>query len=554
MSVVLVSLTAALIGSLAYIRARRALEKEARVRLTLSARSIAEHLHRELEDRAADITNWAHLEVMRAVLYEDVDKQLAEFIRQILSGRQTYRAILCTDSAGRPVASAGKVEAVVSAGGASRPRISIVPVGRNSDERALRLDTPIFLPDHPESSVGTLVVLVSPHHLLNAVDATLRAAGAQVSLTLRSGTGEILLEAAGSPTQPRRRPTDRMQSATLTGAAAVVPLLNIDSPELEVVVAEPIEVALAAATALRATLIKIGMFALVVGSLFGALVAWRIGLPIRRLTATVRQITERGQLGPVADFPPASGEVGMLAAAFRAMTESLVKAQDEAVAQSRLAFLGEVAANIAHEVRTPLSVLKTSTQLLARPDIPFAEQRKLAETAVVEVDRLNRVVADLVDLARPKPVRYRAESVAEIVERALVFFATSAAKSGVEVVYTGDGLQPLYCSADQLYQVFLNLIHNALQAMAGSGCLAVRCYGENECVVVEVDDTGPGISPQVLSKLFSPFCTTKADGTGLGLAISKRIVEEHGGTITAENLPERGAHFRLRLPRNRENT
>jgi hypothetical protein len=108
-AILLASLTAALIGTLSYTRARDALEAEAESRLALLSRDVAEHLHRELEDRVADTTNWSRLEIMRALVYRDVDKELAQFLRQIVGGRQVYRAIACTGSDGEVVSAAGDV-------------------------------------------------------------------------------------------------------------------------------------------------------------------------------------------------------------------------------------------------------------------------------------------------------------------------------------------------------------------------------------------------------------------------------------------------------------
>src|ERR1700687_1218760 len=419
-AIVLVTLTASVIGSLAYVRARRALEKEARVRLTLSAGSIAEHFRRELEDRVADITNWSHLEVMRAVLFEDVDKQLAEFLRQIVQGRPLYRAIQCFDAAGRQVAAAGETGVSVIESSPPGPRMVIVSTDGGA-ERGLRVDAPLRNPDHPDVSIGTLVVVIDPRRVLDTENPIVRTAGALVHLTLRTRSGEILMQTVNARTPGHVAVGRRAGAAMLTGAAAVGRLANVDGPDLQVVVAESTGAALGAITTLPATLVRIATFALLVSAAFGTFVAWRITRPIRRLTDTVRQISERGEVEADAESPPRSGEVGVLAAAFRTMMENLTAAQAEALVQSRLAFLGEIAANVAHEVRTPLSVLKTSAQLLTRPEaeIGAAERLRLAATIVAEVDRLNRVVTDLVDLARPKPGRYRIVALASIVARSV---------------------------------------------------------------------------------------------------------------------------------------
>lgn len=544
-AVALVGVTAMLIGTLSYTRARRALETSARTRLALLARDVAAHIHEELEDRAADITNWAHLEVMRALIYQDVDKELAKFLEQTLRGRPTYRAIVCLDDEGRPVAGAGEVEAVKPHARPSRPRVSIIS---RPSYGLVQFETAVFNPERPADLIGTMMVLLDVRRMLDTIDPSVRGATTHGSLILRGPTGEIVVES-----EPQARGDDRPEVApggpTLTELAPVGHLSGADAPDLEVVVSAPAEAAFSDVTSLRATLLQTGLLVVVLGAVLAAFLAWRMGLPIRQLTVTVREIAERGEPVPRASFPETGGEVGVLASAFRTMMESLATAQRETLAQSRLAFLGEIAANIAHEVRTPLSVLKTAAQLLARGGMPAAEQRELALTAAAEVDRLNAVVTSLVDLARPKPVHYRVEPIHAIIDRAVSFFRPLAAKGEVDIVRvsTDENLM-VRGSADQLYQVLLNLIQNAMQAIRGPGAVTVRSRRDDGWVLVEVEDTGSGFAPDLLPRVFSPFVTTKPDGTGLGLAIVKRMIEEHGGTVGADNRPGGGARVWMRLP------
>jgi len=544
-AVVLVVVTAALIGSLAYTRARRALEREARTRLGLVARDVAQGLDREIVDRESDVASWARLGVMRAVMYDDVDKELAQFIRQILSGGQAYVGILCVDADRRPVASAGDVGAVVPAAAtgteredAATVRVSLVP-GADARDRLLQLEMPIFNPEHGEQRIGALLVLVDPRRLLRAAEASLGARGTHLSFDLRVREGR-------RPSN-HSRPTSDDGQPLLIGTAAVRRVV-VDGHPVDVVVSQPVAEALAAVATLRSALVKTVSIVLVVSAILSALVAWWIGRPIRRLTDTVRGITQHGLHEADWDLGATGGEVGILASAFRDMVERLGVAQAEAVMQSRLALLGEIAANVAHEVRTPLSILKTSAQLLARRELPSSEQRELASAVTGEVDRLNAVVTDLVDLARPKRTTYRIESLPDVVRRATAFFATTALKQGIELDTRIDpDVPPFWGSADQMYQVLLNLVHNAMQALSAPGRIVIRCARDGEWIVLDVEDSGPGFAPDILPKAFTRFCTTKPDGTGLGLAISRRIVEEHGGTIVAENVPHGGARVRLRL-------
>lgn len=536
--VLAVGVTTASIGTLAYTRARAALEEAARARLELLALGMARNLHGEVVERVADITTWARLEAMLALTFGDVDKELAEFLRHTVSGRRAYRALAGFDHAGRLVASAGDTRLVpprLEAAGRTRLRVAVP----DSGERELLLETPVFNPRDPVEPIGTLAAFLAPERLLEAMATDRDEPASPVEITvLATGTGRILERRAAAGDGPM-----------LESTALLPDVPGVESPPLSVVVREPAAVALASILSLRATLVRIGLLVLLLSGALGAAVAWRISQPIRRLTAAVKQVTARGRPEPIADLPDASGEVGILSAAFQSMLERLTIAQREAILQSRLALLGEVAASIAHDVRTPLSVLKTSAQLLAAADVPAPEQRDLARMVAAEVDRLNGVVSSLVDLARPRPVQVAAQQIDALVESATAVLRPWARSAGVaiDVAADADALR-IRADRDQMQQVLMNLMHNAVQAASKPGRVAVRWYRSTPWAVIEVEDSGAGFTSEALERAFSPFFTTKAEGMGLGLAIVKRLVEEQGGEVGARNVAAGGACVWVRLP------
>ena len=204
--------------------------------------------------------------------------------------------------------------------------------------------------------------------MLRTARSLIETVGPHIGLVVRTRTGTPLVDTSAvlpGGTRDGWRATD-----VLTGSAAVPPLTDAVAPDLRVVVVEPSAVALAAVDALGATLLRVAIMVIALGSGLGALVAWWISRPIRRLTSTVQAIAASGRVDSPVQVSPMSGEVGILATAFDGMMRTLADAQAEALTQSRLAVLGEIAANVAHEVRTPLSVLKTSAQLLARRSCP----------------------------------------------------------------------------------------------------------------------------------------------------------------------------------------
>jgi hypothetical protein len=261
-AVLLVVATAGLIGSLAYTRARHALDREARTRLAIIAREVAQSLDREIVDRAADITSWTHLGVMRAVMYDDVDKELAQFIRQFVSEGQAYVGILCLDVSGRRVAAAGDVEALASAPRgleerlASRPLAVSLVTGADEHSRLLRFEASIIDPDRGDENVGLLLVLADPRRLLLAAEKALGAAGTHLSFELRLRDGRRTVVSVVGPASRAVGEDARTQPAPPLLGTATVQHALADGGQLDVVVTEPVSEALAAVTKLRAALLK----------------------------------------------------------------------------------------------------------------------------------------------------------------------------------------------------------------------------------------------------------------------------------------------------------
>jgi signal transduction histidine kinase len=221
----------------------------------------------------------------------------------------------------------------------------------------------------------------------------------------------------------------------------------------------------------------------------------------------------------------------------------------------RLAALGQLSAGLAHEIRNPLGVIKGSAEMLkqkVRDTQPLASE--LAGYISSEVDRVNALVARFLDFARPSRLELHEQRISEIVDRALEAARAQYPDAPVKVErnYAGD-LPPIAADAQLCEQVFVNLITNAFQAMDGAGGrlrleIAADTAGGERGVSVAIEDSGPGVPPELQGRIFDPFFTSKKSGVGLGLSIAAKIVDDHRGWIRLENHPGSGARFRVFLP------
>jgi signal transduction histidine kinase/putative methionine-R-sulfoxide reductase with GAF domain len=215
----------------------------------------------------------------------------------------------------------------------------------------------------------------------------------------------------------------------------------------------------------------------------------------------------------------------------------------------RLAAMGHLAAALAHEINNPLQSIGNSMELVLDFPLEEDERQDYLEAVRQEINRLMTLTSRVLDFARPPRVERQPTSLAKAVRYALTLADRQMAHTGIEIsADLPDSLPPVLASHDQLAQVFLNLIINAIDAMRDGGRLDITARSTAEQIELTFADSGPGIPPENLDKLFEPFHTTKKEGTGLGLALSYSIVQQHGGTIRGGNAPGGGAVFAISLP------
>jgi signal transduction histidine kinase len=224
---------------------------------------------------------------------------------------------------------------------------------------------------------------------------------------------------------------------------------------------------------------------------------------------------------------------------------------EELARAGRLAALGQAAANLAHQIGTPLNLISTHVQLLIKstpPDTPTVDRLKAIQDQVAKVAA---VVRAALDSSRPPAIPHERADLGTLVRRVCQMAGPMLEDAGVQIeVMTPDESVELLTDPVQLELALLNLITNSVDAMASGGKLTIRLERVNDRLRLEIEDTGGGIPPELLAHIFDPWVTTKAQGkgSGLGLSIARQVIASHGGTIRAVNRSDKGAVFTIDLP------
>lgn len=267
--------------------------------------------------------------------------------------------------------------------------------------------------------------------------------------------------------------------------------------------------------------VAVGMF-FVIGGLAGILFEQE-----RKQRATVEQTAQR---------------LSEVCAQLQASFEQLRRAD-------RLSALGELSAGLAHEIRNPLGSIEGSVQILRRSNLPEETKQEFGKLAEDEINRLKELLTNFLQFARPQAPRRRPTEVGQLFEAVRALTEKTAKMSGCHVtIETPGDLPSISVDSDQIKQVLLDLVLNAVQATPQGGEIVLRASTGHDSIAIEVQDEGIGIEPKNLEKIFDPFFTTRASGTGLGLSIVYQIVHQHGGRLEVRRNPDRGMTFAVFLP------
>jgi two-component system sensor histidine kinase HydH len=215
----------------------------------------------------------------------------------------------------------------------------------------------------------------------------------------------------------------------------------------------------------------------------------------------------------------------------------------------RLSAVGQLSASLAHEIRNPLASIEGAAGILERGQVNDEQRAEFLRIIRRECLRLNRLLSNLLDFARPRPPQLRTVEVGQLLASVIGLVAHTAGENSVTLRKNipAAGLN-LECDAEQLKQVILNLTLNAIQAMPSGGEVVLAAHPQDKNVAIQVIDQGIGINAEDMDKIFNPFFTTKESGTGLGLSVAYQIVNQHGGAVKAQKNTGKGMTFSVLLP------
>jgi two-component system sensor histidine kinase HydH len=284
-----------------------------------------------------------------------------------------------------------------------------------------------------------------------------------------------------------------------------------------------------------------------IASVVALLVANNIAKPIRKLS----EFTANFKTLPLLTRVPTSGpkELQELSAAFEKMIADLKKTQADLTRAAKLAAVGELAAAMSHEVRTPLGILRSSAQILLREHGLSAEGLEVCSFILSETERMNKLMNTLLDAGRVRPQEISPTDLVPLAKKTIAMLSSQIQNTNSTIDIIGDDSVLIAADAEQLTQVLLNLLLNAIQMAAANVHIEINIYADRQNACIAIADNGPGIEPAFCEKVFDPFFTQRQGGIGLGLAVVRQIIEAHHGSITASNSHLGGALFNIKFPK-----
>jgi signal transduction histidine kinase len=346
----------------------------------------------------------------------------------------------------------------------------------------------------------------------------------------------------------RNRTSQRVTDGVTQYAKFEQPLLDPAGQTVgEIYILRSFDAARARIASLYTNIVFLWLLAISAGLFLTYLLARRIVEPIKQLDRAAAEVARQNYT--ISVEVRSEDEMGRLARTFNNMCESIRQAREDLIRQERISTIGRLSGSIVHDLRNPLAAIYGGSEMLVDTDLPPAHVKRLAGNIYRASRRIQELLQDLLNVSRGKSLPSELCRLREVAAAAFDSLAASAEAQRVHVTISVAPEIELPLERSRMERAFVNLIGNAIEAMPDGGEIVISAVPKGDCVVVQVQDNGPGIAPEIRSKLFQPFVSAgKRNGLGLGLALTRQTVVDHGGDMWVESEPGKGARFSFRLP------
>lgn len=527
-------LPALLVSVLSFYQARTALRTEIKHDLQTTGQAVGEHIDRVLFERVQNVRSWSQLAIMQDMQIGDIDKRLSIFLEETRNSYATqYISIDVVDLQSSIVASSNPRRI--------SQRLSSPPIWFSFKDTTQPMT--IYRLQNDQLMISTPVIsnitlqpighLIATFNWAVIPDLLNHAAQHSTELALVDENKQLLAQSSNW-SQLRH---------SLHAHIAIQSTLPIYGWEVQLNKAH--DVAVAPVHRLGVTFLILLILVLVFSLILVTPITKSFTQPLDELLRFIKQLRL-----PDAAPPKLSGpaEVQALNQAFTKMAADLQSSEQQLTRAAKLAVVGEMAAAMSHEVRTPLGIMRSSADVLLREAQLSEDGREVLGFIISETERLNKLVSALIDTARPRPPNKTPLDLQAHLQHVVAMLQKQAQAKQIQLILHATQAVVVDADQDQMTQVLVNLLMNAIQILPEGGHIQLQLSADAECAHITVADDGPGVPPAQQDHLFEAFFTQRAGGVGLGLAVVKQIIEAHDGTISYSTSPWQGAQFNLSLP------
>ncbi len=532
-------LPAMLVSFLSFYQARIALKSEISHDLQTLSNTVASNVESMLFERFHNVHSWSELAIMQDIQIGDIDKRLATFLQElVISYGGIYQKIEVVDTNNVIVASSVPKNLGLTTQpfatwfqvNIGQKTIDVYPIETHQTP-SLAISKAILSPDAGQVQ-GRLIAYFNWQLVLD-----------KLNQSVQDSTAAALFDeqnhAIASTRNWAKIHAEHGMHANSTFSGSTSPKWRVEIEKLHSVAVAPVH-------RLGYVFLALLITTLVFATFLVTPIAKAVTAPLSQLTHFVRNffLDQTSQL-------PTSGpaEVQELSSAFKKMISELEASQKNLERAAKLAVVGEMAAAMSHEVRTPLGILRSSANVLQREPQLSKEGHEVLGFIISETERLNNLVLSLIDAARPRLPAFTEVNLSALAIKCIAMLSAQAQTKNVQLDCHADQDYLIKADSEQMTQVLMNLLINAIQMLPNHGKVEVGITALQDTIQLTIADNGPGIPAGSQAQIFEPFFTQRAGGVGLGLAVVRQIVHAHQGEISYSPSQQGGAQFTITLPK-----